>query len=84
MASAVNSKGTFWFATYEGRLSGELLVALLKKLMFKRKNAAHLIVDGLPAHKKAVVKDYVAGVQGKLTLHHLSGYTPDLNLGGLV
>lgn len=70
-ASAVNSKGAFWFATYEGGLTGELFVALLRKLMFKRKKAIHLIVDGLPAHRKAVVKDYVAGTQGKLALHFL-------------
>ena len=41
---------------HRGRLSGESFVALLKKLMFNRKRPVHLIVDGLPAHKKAVVK----------------------------
>lgn len=83
-ASAINSKGGFWFATYEGGLSGELFVALLKKLMFNRKRPVHLIVDGLPAHKKAVVKDYVASTNGKLTLHFLPGYAPDLNPDELV
>jgi len=72
-ASAVNSKGAFWFATYEGGLSGELFVTLLKKLMFNRRKAVHLVVDGLPAHKKAIVKEYVASTQGKLTLHFLPG-----------
>lgn len=48
-ASAVNSKGAFWFATYEGGLTGELFVKLLSKLMFKRRKAVHLIVDGLRA-----------------------------------
>ncbi len=83
-ASAVNAKGAFWFATYEGGLTGELFVTLLKKLMFKRKKVVHLIVDGLPAHKKVIVKDYVASTQGKLTLHFLPGYAPDLNPDELV
>ncbi|UPT97736.1 IS630 family transposase [Bradyrhizobium barranii subsp. apii] len=83
-ASAVSAKGAFWFATYKGALSGELFVDLLKKLMYRRKKALHLIVDGLPAHKKAVVKDYVASTQGKLTLHFLPGYAPDLNPDELV
>ena len=83
-ASAVNSKGAFWFATYEGGLSGELFVTLLKKLMFNRKRAVHLIIDGLPAHKKAIVKDYVANLQDKLVLHFLPGYAPDLNPDELV
>lgn len=57
---------------------------LLKKLMYRRKKALHLVLDGLPAHKKAVVKDYVASTNGKLTLHYLPGYAPDLNPDELV
>lgn len=83
-ASAVSSKGAFWFATYQGGLTGELFVSLLQELMHKRKKPVRLVVDGLPAHKKAVVKEYVASTQGKLTLHFLPGYAPDLNPDELV
>jgi transposase len=83
-ASAVNSKGAFWFQTYQGALNGELFVRLLQKLMHRRKKAVHLVVDGLPAHKKAAVKQYVASTHGKLTLHFLPGYAPDLNPDELV
>jgi transposase len=83
-ASAVSAKGAFWFATYKGALSGELFVDLLKKLMKYRKRPLHLAVDGLPAHKKAVVKTYVAQTKGKLTLHFLPGYAPDLSPDELV
>ena len=83
-ASAVNSKGAFWFQTYQGALTGELFVQLLQKLMHRRKKAVHLVVDGLPAHKKAAVKQYVVSTHGKLTLHFLPGYAPDLNPDELV
>ena len=83
-ASAVNAKGAFWFATYEGGLTGELFVELLKQLMYRRKKPLHLVVDGLPAHKKAVVKEYVVSTGGRLTLHFLPGYAPDLNPDELV
>jgi transposase len=83
-ASAVNSKGAFWFQTYAGALTGELFVELLQKLMHRRKRAVHLVVDGLPAHKKAIVKQYVAGTSGRLTLHFLPGYAPELNPDELV
>ena len=83
-ASAVNSKGAFWFATYKGGLTGELFVELLKKLMHRRKKAVHMVVDGLPAHKNTLVKHYVASTNGKLTLHFLPGYAPDLNPDELV
>ncbi|MDO8264609.1 MAG: hypothetical protein Q7T21_15495 [Gallionella sp.] len=34
---------------------------MLKKKMYRRKKPVRLVVDGLPAHKKAVVKKYVVG-----------------------
>lgn len=83
-ASAVNSKGGFWFATYQGAMDGEVFVELLKKMMHKRKKPIHLVVDGLPAHKRLIVKEYVQSTQGKLTMHFLPGYAPDLNPDELV
>jgi transposase len=83
-ASAVNAKGAFWFATYQKGLTGELFVKLLKQLMHRRKKPLHLVVDGLPAHKKAIVREYVASTKGRLTLHFLPGYAPDLNPDELV
>ncbi len=83
-ASAVNARGAFWFCTYKGALDGERFVELLKQLVRHRKRGLHLIVDGLPAHKKAVVKEYVQSIGGKLTLHFLPGYAPDLNPDELV
>lgn len=77
-ASAVNSKGGFWYATYKGGLTGELFVELLGKLMYRRKKPLHLVVDGLPAHKKKCVKEYVASLGGRLQLHFLPGYPPRL------
>ena len=83
-ASAVNAKGGFWFATYQGALNAELFIELLKKLMKARSKPVHLVVDGLPAHKKANVREYIASTQGKLSMHVLPGYAPDLNPDELV
>ena len=83
-ASAVNAKGGFWFATYQGALNAELFIELLKKLMKGRSKPVHLVVDGLPAHKKANVREYIASTQGKLSMHVLPGYAPDLNPDELV
>ena len=78
-ASAVNSKGGFWFATYSGGLNGEGFVALLRRMMKGRRKPIHLVVDGLPAHKTKVVRKYIDSLKGKLSLHFLPGYAPDLN-----
>lgn len=78
-ASAVNVKGGFWFSTYEGGLTAELFVTLLRKMMRHRAKPVHLVVDGLPAHKTKAVKDYIQSTHGRLTLHFLPGYAPELN-----
>ena len=52
--------------------------------MRRRSKPVHLVVDGLPAHKTALVKAYVASTDGMLTLHFLPGYAPELNPDELV
>lgn len=83
-ASAVNAKGAFWFCTYEGALNAELFVELLQQMMKYRRRPVHLVLDSLPAHKTAFVKKYVASTEGRLTLHFLPGYAPELNPDELV
>ena len=78
-ASAVNSRGAFWLETYPGALTGELFVGLLKNMMTERDRPVHLVADGLPAHRKSIVKEYVASTRGALTLHLLSGDEQALN-----
>ena len=83
-ASAVNASGAFWFCTYDGALNGELFVELLQRMMKGRRKPVHLVLDSLPAHKRILVRDYVASTNGRLTLHFLPGYAPDLNPDELV
>jgi transposase len=83
-ASAVNSKGGFWFATYQGGMSADLFVAMLKLIMDRRRRPLFLILDSLPAHKAKVVLDYVKEKNGKLKLFFLPGYAPELNPDELV
>jgi len=83
-ASAVNAKGAFWFCTYDGALNAELFVELLQQMMRYRRKPVHLVLDSLPAHKTALVKKYVAATEGRLTLHFLPGYAPELNPDELV
>ena len=52
-ASAVNANGAFWFCTYDGALNAELFIELLQQMMKYRRKPVHLVLDSLPAHKKA-------------------------------
>ena len=83
-ASAVNANGAFWFCTFDSALNAELFIELLQQLMKYRRRPVHLVLDSLPAHKKAIVRDYAAATEGRLTLHFLPGYAPDLNPDELV
>lgn len=77
--SAVNAKGGFWFDTYTGTLNGERFVEFLKNFMRSRRDPVMLVVDGHPAHKAKLVANYVKSLRGKLELHFLPPYAPDLN-----
>jgi hypothetical protein len=37
------------------------------------------VVDGLPAHKKGNVREYMQSTKGKLSMHVLPGYAHNLN-----
>jgi transposase len=83
-ASAINARGAFWFATYKGGMSAELFIEMLTAMMRRRRRPLFLILDSLPAHKAKIVKNYVASTDGKLELHFLPGYAPELNPDELV
>lgn len=76
--SAVNARGAFWAATYDGKLNAESFVLFLKNFMKGRKRV-FLIVDGHPAHTAKAVQRYVESLGGRLELHRLPTYAPELN-----
>jgi transposase len=77
--SAVTARGAFWYMVYTGRVNATRFVEFLKKFMRHRRRRVFLVVDGLPAHKAKLVAAYVKSLKGKLELHFLPGYAPDLN-----
>ncbi len=82
--SAINAKGAFWFMTYKGSMTATLFVETLKKLMRHRKKPLLLVLDWLPAHQAKMVNNYVTSTNGKLELHYLPKYAPELNPDELV
>jgi len=77
--SAVNVRGEFWAATYTGKFNAESFVLFLQNFVEGRPYQVFLVVDGHPAHKAKLVKDYVQSLKGRLELHFLPPYAPDLN-----
>src|SRR5881296_2531268 len=77
--SAVNARGEFWAATYDSKLNAESFVLFLRNFMKGRKATVFLIVDGHPSHTAKLVQRYVESLGGRLELHRLPSYAPDLN-----
>ena len=77
--SAVNAQGAFWSMTYDGKLNAESFVLFLQNFMKGRRQPVFLVVDGHPAHRAKCVQRYVQSLGGRLELHFLPPYAPDLN-----
>jgi len=52
---------------------GERASSVISSYGFNRTKPVHLVVDGLPAHKTKLVKQYVASTEGRLTILFLPG-----------
>jgi transposase len=80
MIAAVSNTGTLRFRVFDERFTGPLFLDFLKRLV--RDNHGRkvvLIVDGHPAHRARVVRDWVAAHPNQIELHFLPGYSPELN-----
>jgi transposase len=77
--SAVNAKGAFWYKVYTGKLNAGLFIQFLKDFMKGKRKPVFLVVDGLPGHKAKSAGQYVQSLKGRLELHFLPPYAPDLN-----
>jgi transposase len=82
--SAVSESGAFWFDVYSGGMNAKRFIAMLQKLMRGRKRPVYLVLDGHPSHRANIVKEFVQSQRGKIELHFLPGYAPDLNPDELV
>src|ERR1039457_3725389 len=76
--SAVSAKGGFWYNVYAGKLNAARFVEFLQDFMKGRRERVLLVVDGHPSHKAKKVAAYVKSLGGKLELHFLPPYAPDL------
>jgi len=77
--SAVNLLGAFWYAVYTGRFNATLFKQFLQDFMKRRRRPVFLVVDGHPAHRAGLIANYIGELEGRLELHFLPGYAPELN-----
>ena len=78
--SAVNARGAFWYEVYAERFNAtRFKEEFLRSFMRRRKRPVFLVLDGHPSHRAKLIADYVKQLKGRLELHFLPGYAPELN-----
>lgn len=79
MLSAVSAKGGMRFMTHKGKVNSAVFCDFLNRLMHNAKNKIFLILDGHPVHKSLKVKKFIESTGGRLRIHYLPSYSPELN-----
>jgi len=79
LVSAISAKGSMRFMTVNGKMTADLFIEFLKRLLKNQNSPVFLIVDGHPVHRSAKVKDFVEATDGRLKLFQLPAYSPELN-----
>jgi transposase len=64
---------------HEGRTNAQVFIKFLQQLMHGQTRKIFLVVDNHSIHTAGAVKEYVASTNGKLELHYLPPYSPQLN-----
>jgi transposase len=80
MIGAISNTGTLRFRVFDERFTGPLFLDFLKRLVKDNKGRkAIVILDGHPAHRARIVRDWVTANPEAIELHFLPGYSPELN-----
>lgn len=80
MIAAISNTGTLRFRVFDEKFTGRVFLDFLKRLVRdNRGRKIMLIIDGHPAHRARVVRDWVAANPDLIELHFLPGYSPELN-----
>lgn len=82
--SATNRHGALRFMCVDGKVSSDVFIEFLKRLVASTDHPVFLIVDGHPTHKSKKTAKFVKSLNGRLRLFFLPGYSPDLNPDELV
>jgi transposase len=79
MISAVSARGKMHFSFLDGWVTSAVFVDYLKKLMHDIEGPIFLIVDRAPGHTAKATLEFVRSTEGRLNLHFLPPYSPELN-----
>lgn len=69
----------FYFQIFEKAIAKEPVVEFLANLVQPLPGPLLIVWDRLPAHRSALVAEFVQFLQGQMVLEYLPAYAPELN-----
>src|SRR4051812_21261167 len=82
LISAVSNKGEVRWKVLDGAIKAPVLICFLQRLIKDAGRKVFLILDRLPVHRSALVRDWLAKHTAQLEVFYLPSYSPDLNPDG--
>ncbi len=79
MISAITNRGHLVFRVFHGTFRAPMFVDFMRRLRQQSARKVYLIVDGHPAHRSRLAKQFVAANTADFRLIQLPGYCPELN-----
>jgi hypothetical protein len=69
----------FYFRLYEGSITSERVIEFLGHLQRHVPGKLLIVWDGASIHRSKLIREYVAGLHGKIWMERLPAYAPELN-----
>jgi len=79
MISAITNRGSLKFMIYDEKMTQQLFIEFLERLIADSTRKVFLIVDNLRVHHGKLVKEWLSKHQNELELFFIPPYSPELN-----
>jgi transposase len=79
LISAVSNKGELRWKVLDGAIKAPVLICFLQRLIKDAGRKVFLILDRLPVHRSALVRDWLARHKAQIEVFYLPSYSPELN-----
>lgn len=79
LISAVSNRGELRWKVLDSAIKAPVLIDFLQRLIKDARRKVFLILDRLPVHRAAVVRDWLARHTAKIEVSYLPSYSPELN-----
>jgi transposase len=79
LISALSNRGELRWKMLDGAIKAPVLIDFLQRLIRDAKRKVFLILDRLPGHRAAVVREWLARHKRQIEVSYLPSYSPELN-----